>query len=355
MYIGHRGDDLLDIVREHPAIDEIMSVSAGKFRRYHGEGWRQLLDIRSQLQNIRDVFRTLRGTWQGYRFLGQIKPDVIFTRGGFVSVPVALAGHLRRIPYVTHDSDSVPSLANRLIARWAARHIVAMSPELYPYPLAKTVQIGVPVAHEYEPVSAQILKTYRRELGLDGYEHVVLITGGGNGAQALNRVVVDNTRYLLGTYSDLVLLHFAGRALVEETNAAYDELQLGKARGRVKVYGFVSDFFRYAGAADVIVARGGATNLAEFAIQRKACVIVPSKQLVWNVHNSRVLAEQGAVVELNEDQADQPERLGRTIGDLLDRPKRRAELCSSLARIGYPHAAREIAAVLLSIGKDSGG
>jgi UDP-N-acetylglucosamine--N-acetylmuramyl-(pentapeptide) pyrophosphoryl-undecaprenol N-acetylglucosamine transferase len=317
-YIGQKGDSLADIPAQDPNIDQVYTVWAGKLRRYHDESWlRRLTDIRTIGLNIRDIFRAVRGTWQSYWLLRQLRPDVIFTRGGFVSVPVGFAARLLHIAYITHDSDSTPSLANRLIAKHATVHAVALPVELYPYPAEKTVVVGVPVGPHYKPVAAELRRTYRQELGLQA-KRVVLLTGGGNGARMLNEALVANARYLLGTYPDLVLLHSAGRVLEAETNAAYDALNLGAARERVRVHGFVPDLYRYSGAADVVIARGGATNLAEFALQQTVCVIVPSKQLGWNVKNAAALAERGAVVQLTEDQAEQPERLGRTVGALLE-------------------------------------
>ena len=351
IYIGQKGDKLADIPAQDPNIDQVYTVWAGKFRRYADENWlKRLFDFRTIALNLRDGFRVLYGTGQSWRLLRGLKPDVIFTRGGFVSVPVALGGRLNRIPYITHDSDSVPSLANRLIARWAHLHAVALPPELYPYPKDKTVVVGVPVAAQYEPVTPALRAQYRDSLGLENFQHVILLTGGGNGARMLNMALVDNARYLLGTYPDLAILHITGRALEAETGAAYDALQLGASRGRVFVHGFVTDLYRYSGAADVVIARGGATNLAEFALQQVACVLVPSKQLGWNVQNAATLAEHGAVLQLTEDQAEQPERLGRVIGDLLEQDKKRTELAHTLAEYAHPHAAAELAALILKTG-----
>lgn len=349
-YIGQRGDDLLDVVHEHGAIDQVETVWAGKLRRYANEGWRQLLDIRSQLLNIRDVFRTIAGIWQSYWLLRRLKPDVVFTRGGFVSVPVAFGARLLRIPYLTHDSDSTPSLANRLIAGGAALHAVALPAELYPYPHEKTVVVGIPVNHQFRAVQPTQQAAFREHIGLGEYAHILLITGGGNGARKLNVAVAQNVRYLLSTFSDLAVVHVSGRNLTDETNTLYDEMQLGKARGRVFVFGFLSDLYAYSGAADVIVARGGATNLAEFALQHKAVVLVPSAQLIWNVRNSHALASRGAVLELDEAQAEQPERLGRVIGELLASTGRREALGEELSRIAKPHAAKELAALILKTG-----
>jgi UDP-N-acetylglucosamine--N-acetylmuramyl-(pentapeptide) pyrophosphoryl-undecaprenol N-acetylglucosamine transferase len=126
VYIGQTGDKLADIPAADPHIDEVFTVRAGKFRRYHGEGWRQLLDIDTQLKNVRDAILVLIGLWQSFWLVRRLQPQVIFSRGGFVSVPVSLGGWLNHVPYITHDSDSMPSLANRLIARWAHLHAVAL-------------------------------------------------------------------------------------------------------------------------------------------------------------------------------------------------------------------------------------
>lgn len=351
MYVGQTGDNLLDVVRENPAIDRVVTVSAGKLRRYSGEGWRQLLDVRTQLLNIRDVFRTGVGVWQAYRLIGAEKPAVVFTRGGFVSVPVALAARLRGVPYITHDADSVPSLANRLIARWAARHAVTLPAEAYPYAAEKTVVTGIPVGPSFHAVTDETREVFKKQLDLQDYGQVLLITGGGNGARALNTIVVANTKYLLSHFSDLVILHFCGRALEAETNNAYDALELGGARSRVKVYGFAPDFYKYSGAADVVVARGGMGSLAEFAVQQAACVVVPSPQLGWNVKNSRALAAKGMVVELTEEQAEQPERLGRTVAKLLQDSSARRLLGEKLGAMAKPMAAKEIADLVEEVGK----
>ncbi len=350
VYIGQRGDRLSDIPAGDPNIDAVYTVWAGKFRRYADEDWHQWLNVRTQALNIRDVFRVVVGLWQSFLLLRKLRPDIIFTRGGFVSVPVALGGYLNGIPYITHDSDSVPSLANRLIARWAHTHAVALPPEVYPYALDKTVFVGVPVSRHYQPVTATLRRRYREVLGIRA-GRMVFVTGGGNGARQLNIALVQNARYLLGTYPDLEIVHVAGRALEDETNAAYDALRLGKARSRVTVYGFLENMYQYSGAADVVVARGGANTLAEFALQQTACIIIPASQLVGGhqVKNTQFLAKKGAVIQLSEDQTEQPERLGRTIGELLNNDRKRDKLAQTLAMYAHPHAAAELASLLVDI------
>lgn len=347
VYIGQRGDALADVPAQDPHIDEVYTVRAGKFRRYHGAGWWQLFDFKTQALNLRDGVWVLCGIVQSYWLLRRLKPSIIFTRGGFVSVPVAVGGRLNHIPYITHDSDSMPSLANRLIARQARCHAVALPAETYPYPAKKIRVVGVPVSHQYQLVTPRLLRHYRKLLHLEQYEQVVLVTGGGNGAQALNETMVASADYLLRRYPKLAILHIAGRSLVEATAAAYDNALRPTDRSRVLVEGFVTDLYRYSGAADIVIARGGATNLAEFAVQAKACIIVPSPQLIWNVKNAAVMARHEAIIQLTQDQAIQERRLATAISRLLDDERHRTELGATLHKLAHPESAHELAQLLI--------
>jgi UDP-N-acetylglucosamine--N-acetylmuramyl-(pentapeptide) pyrophosphoryl-undecaprenol N-acetylglucosamine transferase len=147
VYIGQKGDSLADVPAADQNIDEVFLIQAGKLRRYHGEGWRQLLDLPTMWKNIRDAGRVVVGLFQSFNLLRKIRPEVIFIKGGFVGVPVGLAAAVLRIPYITHDSDALPGLANRIIAPWAKKHAVGLPKEVYSYPPDKTITVGVPLAH----------------------------------------------------------------------------------------------------------------------------------------------------------------------------------------------------------------
>lgn len=347
IYIGQRGDALADVPEQHPAIDEVRTVRAGKFRRYHGEGLKQLLDVPTVYKNLRDMVWVVVGLWQSFWLLRSLKPQVIFVKGGFVGVPVGLAAALLRIPYVTHDSDVIPGLANRVIARWATAHAVALPEELYHYPIDKTVTVGVPVSSEYVPVTSALQEEYRRHLGLQAYKQVVLVTGGGNGARRLNELVIENASFLLKRFPGLAIVHLSGRSLENETKAAYAKALTPEQVSRVSVKGFVHDLHMYSGAADVIIARGSATNLAEFAIQSKPCLVIPASQLIWTVKNSETLAKAGAVMSLNEDQASQELRLANTLASLLENPGKMRELGKKLQSYARPGAAKHLAKLLI--------
>ena len=199
-------------------------------------------------------------------------------------------------------------------------------------------------------MTATIQRRYRQELKLDLYDWVVLVTGGGLGARRLNTAVIDNAADLLARYPKLVIIHVSGRSLEAEVRRQYTELVDVEALKRVVVKGFVTDMYRYSAAADVIIARAGATTLAEFAVQAKACIIVPNHQLTGGhqAKNTAAFSAQGAIIELTEDQITQELRLSNTVGQLLDSPAKLADVSSRLGQFAKPHAARDIANLLLS-------
>lgn len=350
VYVGQTGDPFAEIPAKSRLIDETYSVRAGKFRRYHGEGWRQLLDIPTMLKNIRDVFYVLIGLWQSWRLMKRLRPDIIFSRGGFVSVPVALGGRLSGVPYITHDSDPVPSLANRIIARWAVVHAVALPKDIYPYPANKTVTTGIPLAADFVPVTAALKKQYRKAVKVPESAQLLFIIGGGLGSQLINRAAADILPHLLGEFPKLYVVQVAGQANLAEMATLYEERLSEAEQGRLQLLGFTDEVYRYSGAADIIICRAGATNLAEFALQGKACVVVPSTFLTGGhqLKNAEYMAKRGAAVVMDETELSaDANRLAKQLSELLRNPARQKQLGEHLAAFAKPHATEELADLIL--------
>jgi UDP-N-acetylglucosamine--N-acetylmuramyl-(pentapeptide) pyrophosphoryl-undecaprenol N-acetylglucosamine transferase len=351
-YIGQTGDHMLDVVQADKNIDQIFTVRAGKFRRYHGEGLKQLLDVVTLYKNLRDAIFVVVGIVQSFLLLGRTKPDVVFTRGSFVSVPVCIAARLRGIPYLTHDSDAIPSLANRIIASGARLHAVALPKEVYNYPQHKTLTVGVPITDKFRLLNEKEMRATRKLLGLEDAEHVLLVTGGGLGARAVNLAAVACAPDLLTRYPGLYIVHVAGRMEEVEVRRQYRQELPPKQQKRVIVKGFVSNMHQYSGAADVIVTRAGATTIAEFAVQAKACVVVPAPHLSGGhqLKNAQVLADRKAVRLVSQSTLEHdPHALMPPLTDLFDHPEKIASLGKKFALLGQPRAAHMLAMVLLEV------
>lgn len=353
VYIGQKGDSLADIPAGDPNIDEVHLIQAGKFRRYHGEGLKQLLDVPTMLKNIRDVGRVLVGLWQSFWLLRKLRPSVIFIKGGFVCVPVGLNAALLRIPYVTHDSDALPGLANRIVAPWAKLHAVGLPKEVYTYPPEKTVTVGVPLAHHYRPLSAKEVTEARHQLGVPIHHKVLLVTGGGLGAKRLNDAIAACSRELLDRYKDLTIVHIAGRSLEAEVRQLYKQNVTAKEyKQQIIVKGFITNLHLYSGMADVIITRAGATSLAEFAALKKACVVIPNPVLTGGhqLKNAKVLADRHAVKLVSEQKLKLDDHaLMAPITDLLDHPEQADQLGERLGMLVEPDSAKRLAMLLLEV------
>lgn len=348
VYIGQKGDNLSDVPEKNGDIDKVYKISSGKFRRYHKAGIWQSLDVSTNVKNIRDAFRVVVGVLQSYRLLGKLQPDAIFVKGA-LGVPVGLAASARHIPIMTHDSDAVPGLAHRIIARWVTIHATALPKEYYNYSPENTEVVGVPVSDNYKSVNQEQQNIFKKEIKLDKYKQVLLITGGGQGATAINSAAVDIMPKLLEEHKDLVVVHFLGRANEDKVSRQYNSALTEEEKGRVVTKAFVEDFYHYSGAADLIIGRAGATNLAEFAIQGKACVIIPSPHLVGGhqLQNAKALAEQDAIKLVNE--ADGNDALFKIVNKLLDSDEERKKLATNLHRFASPDAAKKLAVSLLNL------
>lgn len=345
-YVIEKGSRFEKLPRQAKDIDEVFAIRAGKFRRYHGQSiWAHLVDVKTNLLNIRDLFYFGIGFFQSLKLLGRTRPDAVFIKGGFVGVPVGLACRWRKIPYFTHDSDTIPGLANRLIAKHAVYHAVGMPAEFYNYPKSKTKYTGIPLTPAYKPVSKALMSDYRRKLGLPVDGLVIGVTGGSLGAEGLNKVVSAVAGSLLKSFPELHILHQTGR-----TDTVYQGLS-GDQQQRITEVAFTDDLATFTGASDLVVARAGATTIAELAVQGKACLLVPGAHLTGGqqTKNAEYLDSHQAAVMFDETVAEDATKFETAISELLRDAPRRELLAKNLAKMSKPDAAEALADIMLDI------
>ncbi len=345
--VCEKGCKFVDLFLKDENIDRTFMVRAGKYRRYGGRPWWQrITDVRTLLLNIRDVFRTMAGYREAVKLLKDLQADGMLVKGGFVAVPMGLAAARLNIPYITHDSDSVPGLANRIISRWADVHATGLPAELYAYPHEKTVYTGIPLSPEFKKVSPPLRVAYREKLGLSGCTLVISVTGGSQGAEQLNKDMIAIVPRLMKEFKQLGIAHITGRAHEQQARSAYDQQLMKDDRKRVVVRGFVHDLYVYSGAADVVVSRAGASAVAELSVQGLPVVVVPG--LLAGNHqekNANHLAAQGAVVKVPYGDS---EALYQALSGLLANRPQRTALARKLHKLSRSNAAKELAELTLS-------
>ena len=347
-----RGDLLAGLRQQYDIFDRVYYISSGKFRRYHGESLvSQLLNVKTLALNVRDFFKVLVGIWQSRKLLRRIKPDVVFSKGGFVVVPVGLAARLQKIPIITHDSDAVPGLANRIVGRWALVHATGMPAKYYPYSPETIHYVGVPASRQLKPVTTQDQIEFKRKIGIAADEQVLLVAGGGLGSQTLNNLVVQIAPELLDRHRSLHIIHITGDAHQKATAERYQKILSSEQQKRLIILGFSNQFSIYSGAADLVIARAGATTLAELAVQRKALIIIPSPFLTagHQLENAKILESLGAAKVLPNDVGQQAAL--KTIEDLLANSKKRRLMAQKLGSTARPEALQKLAEIIWEVAK----
>lgn len=324
----------------------MFQVRAGKFRRYHGDSWlARLFDVPTNLKNLRDLLYVGIGFFQSLRLLRRLRPDVVFIKGSAVGVPIGKACHVLKIPYFTHDSDSVASLTNRLLAKHAIYHAVGLPLSFYSRADDTMRYTGIPLAPVYHHVTKKEQTAYREVLSIPKDALVLAVTGGSLGAQRLNQAIVAVAENLLQAYPKLHIFHQTG---VEK--GSYDQLD-PVLQSRVHAVDYTKQLDVWTGAADLVIARAGATTIAELAVQGKACLFVPNPQLTGGqqTHNAKYLEKQQAAVIVAEAEAAQPAKFEQQISALLDDPSRRETLSKAMHHLAKTDAADEITAIIVEL------
>lgn len=254
-------------------------ISSGKLRRYFS------------VQNFSDPFRVLKGFGEAKKLIKLLKPDVIFSKGGFVSVPVVMAGKKCKVPTIIHESDMTPGLANKLSIP-AATKVCCNFPETVKLlPADKAVLTGSPIRQELLEGSKEKAREFT---GLTPDKPVILVVGGSLGAVAVNDAVRSNLPELL---KDFHVIHLCGRGKLDAT--------LNTLEGYVQ-YEYIKDELKDLFAlTDIVISRAGANAICELLALHKPNLLIPlsanasrGDQLL----NARSFEKQGFSIVLEEEE-----------------------------------------------------
>lgn len=324
-YIGEAKSREEELARhEHIPFQAIMS---GKLRR----SW----DVVSIYQNVRDLTRVWRGYWQARRLILKQRPDVIFSKGGQVAPPVCLAAKHFNIPVIIHESDAAMGLANKFTARLATKVLTGFPAVNYPnIDAQKIIPVGIPLSAEFN-VERKTKKPDRP---------MILITGGIQGAQSINRAVALILPLLLAKYD---VMHVTG-------DASYDEFVKIKAelsrdlRDNYGVIPFTHNMAELMREATIVLSRASGTTMFELATLGKPMILIPlpSAGSDHQRANARIFVGSGAAIML-EQSTITPEILFATIDGLLSNAIELARLKQNVAQFACPAAAKVVADLLL--------
>lgn len=307
----------------------------------------QVFDLSTLGLNARDSVRVARGLVASLRILRRWKPDVVFVKGGFVGLPVGIAAHLLKIPYVIHESDFTPGLTNKILSRWAAKVAVGFPVKGYhELPKDRLVYTG-------NPVRSELSRRHRLEglaaFKLDASLPVLLITGGSQGARAINDCIIQALPELTEFTQ---VLHLTGE--LEYERVLFDVKRLGKVKHlkRYQAHAFLLKEMSYAlAAADIVVARAGANTITELATLGKPTILIPNYLLAGHQEaNAKVLSRAGAVISLDERRLTST-LLVTTVRNLFGSDEEQARLIKAIRTFAKPSAAADLAQLIVAAAK----
>ena len=286
------------------------------------------------------------GIVQSFGKLLAWRPDVVFTKGGFVCLPVGIAAKLLGIPLVIHDSDAHPGLTNRILARWAVAIGTGAPLEFYSYPSSRSFYVGIPVREEFRPRTQDEKRQIRKSLGLSEDTPLVVVTGGGLGAKRINDTLATIGAELIKEAS---VVHIAG-------TLQYDELRDRVPQdARYKLLSFVdNEMADILGAADLVVTRAGATTMLELAALAAPTIIIPNGQLTGGhqLKNAQVYANAEAAIVLEEEATvKDPRVLLTTIQGVLRDTAASRQLSEKIHTFAMPSAAHDVADMIVRVGQ----
>ncbi|MEI6627538.1 MAG: UDP-N-acetylglucosamine--N-acetylmuramyl-(pentapeptide) pyrophosphoryl-undecaprenol N-acetylglucosamine transferase, partial [bacterium] len=296
------------------------AIASGRLRRYFS--WR----------NITDPFLVIWGFLQSLVILIKFKPSVVMIAGAFVGVPVAWAAWLLGIPVVIHQQDILPGLANKLMQRVAKRITVSFDISLNDYLQSKVVLTGNPVREEFLSCDLQHSRDF---FNLKSDLPVLLVLGGGTGAQIINESIVKALAELL-QFCQVIHITGKGKAIrVEAEN--YHQFE------------FLSHEMPDAlCAADVVVSRAGLSTLTELIAMAKPTILVPIPG--HQEDNALFFQKNNAVTSISQD-AFNSELIISLVKDIMFDKARKDNLSRNISKMMEVGGAEKVAAILLSVAK----
>jgi UDP-N-acetylglucosamine--N-acetylmuramyl-(pentapeptide) pyrophosphoryl-undecaprenol N-acetylglucosamine transferase len=307
---------------------------------YHELVVRSLRSAGVSVHTVLDPARLAASVPQAWWLLGRLRPDALFTTGGYLALPLVLAARARGIPTLVWEGNVQPGRATRAIGRFATRVAVSFPPTLEAFPGNAFVS-GTPI-RSFEGIERE---TARHAFGIDPEDRLMLVFGGSQAVARLSAAVTDGLPRLL---EDWHVLHLAGEDGMAAAGAARQALP-EELRHRYTAEPFLTDRMADAlVAADLVVGRAGSSTCAELTAVGVASVLVPYPYAgAHQRYNARYLAEEGAAVTVPDEELT-ADRLVAETAALLDSERRQA-MADAARRLGRPEAARSLAEELLAL------
>lgn len=274
IYIGSKEGIEKKLIEEQGI--KYYSIESGKLRRY------------IDLKNITDSIKVVKGVAQSIKLIKKIKPNIIFSKGGFVSVPVVIGGYLNKVPVIIHESDMTSGLANKISAPFSNKICITFSEAIKNFPKEKVIITGTPIRKE-------LLKG-EKEKGLKitkfkNNNPVILIMGGSLGAEKINKTIENSLEKLLNNYN---VIHICGKGKlnnIEKENYYKTEYVTEELKDLLKL-------------SDIIISRAGSNSICEILELKKPNILIPLSKNVSRgdqILNAKYFEKEGFSKVIEDD------------------------------------------------------
>lgn len=324
-------------------------ISTGKFRRYHKSTILNLIDPTTLFANIRDFFRFLSGIREARHILHYEKPDVVFAKGGYVSLPVGFAARLTRTPLVIHESDTVMGMSNRRMSHFADKVAVTFPAKFYPgIDAERLVETGSPVRDDLMMASRE---DALRELGFSKDKKTLMVIGGSQGALFINETILEIIDNILENFQ---LIWVAGDRDMSFIDFKLNEISEEKKKN-LKLFGFVtSELAGLYAVADLVICRPGSNILFELAALGKPAILIPPSAGIAGGHqfeNARYFSRNGGTLVINQPEVT-GKKLYQHIARLLADDHELAYMSEKMRSLAASDASEKIANLILETGRE---
>lgn len=314
---------------------ETRFIYAGKLRRYFS--WLNFIDL---------IIKLPVGIIQSFWHLFWIMPDIVFSKGGYGSVPVVLVSWIFRIPIIVHESDTVPGLANKFSAKFAKYVGISFVESAEFFSRKKTALVGNPIRTELATGSKEGAK---KDLNLASDKPIIFIWGGSQGAQAINDLVLLDLQNLVQKYE---IIHQCGAANFEKFRKDLINFFPNGDPQNYHLLSYLSESQMknaYA-AADLIVSRAGSNSIFEIAASGKPCILIPLDESAKDhqMKNALAYAQTGAASIVRQSNLT-PHILENEIDTILNNHELTLKMSAKALDFAKPEAAKKIAEIIILI------
>ncbi|USN92026.1 MAG: UDP-N-acetylglucosamine--N-acetylmuramyl-(pentapeptide) pyrophosphoryl-undecaprenol N-acetylglucosamine transferase [Candidatus Nomurabacteria bacterium] len=312
---------------------------AGKLRLYFS------------VQNVLDIFRNFFGVFIAIYKLYIIYPDVIFSKGGYTSIPILAGARFLNIPIVIHESDAVPGRANKLAIKKARYIGIAYDNVARFFPSEKTALVGIPLLNDIKQAPANPHEL----LGIPNDKPLIYVTGGSSGATRINNLILTSLDQLLPRYR---IFHQAGMANLDEMKLV--------AQGLIEDKSLLDNYYLEGNigantiaslltASSLVITRAGSTTLFEIACHGKPSIVIPIPEDISRDQrtNAYAYAETGGATVIEEHNLSK-NLLTQEIDSIINDSARQAKMSQAARGMFLDGASEKIASILISIGIEHG-